>query len=57
MKIADMSTSEYRDFYNLGELQRQLRFLELDRLGLEYLNPLRGEIDARLQKYGVRHNV
>lgn len=52
MRIADMSIKEYRDFYNLGELQRKLRFIELDRLGLKYLDPLRNELDARLQKYG-----
>ena len=54
MKVADMSIKEYQDFYNLGELQRRLKFLELDRLGLEYLDPLRDEIDARLQKYSKK---
>ena len=54
MKVADMSIKEYGDFYNLGELQRKLRFMELDRLGLKYLDPLRNEIDARLQVYKER---
>ena len=51
MKISDMSVKEYRDFYNLGELRRRLKFLELDRLGLKYLDPLRNELDTRLQAY------
>lgn len=51
MKVADMTMQEYKEFYNLGELQRKLKFLELDRLGLRYLDPLRNELDARLQKY------
>ena len=54
MKVANMSVREYGDFYNLGELRRKLRFMELDRLGLKYLNPLRNELDARLQKYNTR---
>jgi len=51
MKVANMSVKEYADFYNLGELRRKLLFVELDRLGLKYLDPLRKELDARLQKY------
>lgn len=51
MKVGDMPIKEYADFYNLGELQRELRFMQLDRLGLKYLDPLRNEIDARLQEY------
>ena len=54
MKVADMSIEEYKNFYNLGELQRRLRFMELDRLGLRYLDPLRNEIDTRLQEYYKR---
>ena len=49
-----MPIKEYMDFYNLGELRRKLRFMQLDRLGLKYLDPLRNEIDARLQKYSKR---
>ena len=52
MKVADMSVKEYGNFYNLGELRRKLRFMELDRLNLKYLNPLRNELDARLLEYG-----
>ncbi len=56
MKIANMSVREYGDFYNLGELRRKLRFLELDRLGLKYLDSLRDELDARLQEYSEESN-
>ena len=51
MKAGDMSIREYKNFYNLGELRRKLRFIELDRLGLKYLDPLRNELDARLAEY------
>ena len=57
MKAGDMSIKEYKDFYNLGELERKLRYLELDRLGLQYLDPLRNEISARLQKYYSKPEV
>ncbi len=57
MKIANMSVVEYCDFYNLGELRRKLRFVELNRLNLKYLDSLRDELDARLLEYSRRETT
>ena len=57
MKVADMSVKEYGNFYNLGELRRKLQFMELDRLNLKYLDPLRDELDARLQEYNSKEKL
>ena len=54
MKIANMSVKEYGDFYNLGELRRKLKFLDLDRLNLKYLDSLRDELDDRLLEYSKK---
>lgn len=51
MKVAGMTLQEYRNFYNLGQLQRQLSFLELSELELKHLDLLREEVDARLVEY------
>lgn len=54
MKVSDMTLKEQTNFFNLLELRKKLAFLELNRLGLQYLCPLRNEIDdILLEKYQV----